>query len=160
MHGRSKVKNRAGERLRQRVEFFEPGRKLRDTDFRRRSSPPGRTGMIRLSISGHDLLVVTRLLSRIRSLNRCLGEKFSRRVSRGLDAASRRSGEGGAMLITDPLITRRASSVCPAAASAMNGAHQRRITTINRTSFHQRISSVILAGCILQIKRGGTKDPY
>lgn len=66
------------------------------------------------------------------------------------------------MLITDPLITRRASSlsVCPAAASAMNGAHQRRITTINRTTFHQRISSVILAGCILQIKRGGMKDLY
>lgn len=92
MHGRSKVKNRAGERLRQRVEFFEPGRKLRDTDFRRRSSPPGRTGMIRLSISGHDLLVVTRLLSRIRSLNRCLGEKFSRRVSRGLESEKRRRG--------------------------------------------------------------------
>lgn len=65
------------------------------------------------------------------------------------------------MLITDPLITRRASSVCLlAAASAMNGAHQRRITTINRTTFHQRISSVILAGCILQIKRGGMKDLY
>lgn len=33
-------------------------------------------------------------------------------------------------------------------------------STINRTSFHQRISSVILAGCILQIKRGGMKDLY
>lgn len=90
------------------------------------------------------------------SLNRCLGEKFlSPRLAR-----VRRGERGRTMLITDPLITRRASSVCPAAASAMNGAHQRRITTINRTSFHQRISSVILAGCILQIKRGGMKDLY
>lgn len=113
--------------------------------------------MIRLAISGHEVRPNSIIDHRVRSsLNRCLGEKFlSPRLAR-----VRRGERGRTMLITDPLITRRASSVCPAAASAMNGAHQRRITTINRTSFHQRISSVILAGCILQIKRGGMKDLY